>query len=73
MSVHDFRGFFTRGYVQGFYRPANSPDLNPIETLWDEIKDYIESNYPEVYWSYKRLREAVKEAWESITTERIRE
>lgn len=25
--------------------PANSPDLNPIETLWDKIKDYIQEKY----------------------------
>jgi hypothetical protein len=47
--------------------------LNPIETIWDDIKDYIERKYPEVHRSYKRLREAVLEAWESITIERIRE
>jgi transposase len=52
---------------------ANSPDLNPIETIWDEIKDYIEEKYPEVYRSYKQLREVVLEAWESITEVTIKE
>jgi hypothetical protein len=37
------------------------------------MKDYIEKKYPEVHRSYKRLREVVLEAWESITVERIRE
>ena len=31
--------------------PANSPDLNPIETIWDQIKDYIQEHYPDVHRS----------------------
>lgn len=42
--------------------PANSPDLNPIKTVWNWIKDYIQENYPEVHRSYIRLRQAVVEA-----------
>jgi transposase len=53
--------------------PINSPNLNPIEALWDDIKDYIQAHYPDVHSSYKRLREAVKEAWESISHERVKE
>ena len=53
--------------------PANSPDLNPIETIWDMMKDYIQKHYPEVHRSYKRLRSAVQEAWESITLATIQE
>ena len=37
------------------------------------MKDYIELYYPEVHRSYKKLREVVLEAWESITHERIKE
>lgn len=53
--------------------PANSPDLNPIETLWDKIKDYIQEKYPDIYRSYLRLKAAVCEAWNSIIEEDIRD
>jgi hypothetical protein len=37
------------------------------------MKNYIEEKYPEVYRSYKQLREVVLEAWESITEATIKE
>lgn len=37
------------------------------------MKDYIEEQYPDVHRSYSRLREAVIEAWNSITLEQIQE
>jgi transposase len=59
--------------IEPIYWPPNSPDLNPIETLWDKMKDWIQEHYPEVHRSYKRLRNAVQEAWDAITHERIKE
>jgi len=26
--------------------PPHSPDLSPIETIWDDMKDYIQEHYP---------------------------
>jgi hypothetical protein len=37
------------------------------------MKDYIQEHYPRAHSSYKRLREAIQEAWNSITHERIKE
>jgi transposase len=40
--------------------PPFSPDLNPIETVWNLIKNWIQEHYPG--WdklSYKVFREAV--------------
>jgi hypothetical protein len=37
------------------------------------MKDYIQEHYPQVHRSCKKLRQAVQEAWESITHDRIRE
>ncbi len=48
--------------------PPFSPDLNPIETVWNKMKDYIAANFPE-NMTYDQLRAAVYEAWESITPE----
>ena len=47
--------------------PPYSPDLNPIETCWDWMKDYIEEKYGlEENPSYNKLRVYVKEAWEAL-------
>jgi transposase len=59
--------------IKPVFWPANSPDLNPIETLWDIMKDYIQRHYPEVHRSYSRLRRVVQEAWDSITHETIKD
>jgi transposase len=52
--------------------PEYSPDLNPIETVWARMKDYIELHFPEKM-SYDTLRAAVIEAWHSIGEDLLRE
>jgi len=59
------RGIYT------IYWPPYSPDLNPIETIWNWIKDYIENRFGDVQLSYDNLRAAVKEGWEAITIEQL--
>ena len=53
--------------------PAISPDLNPIEAVWDMMKDYIQQNYPSVgggkHRSHDSFRQVVKEAWDSVSSE----
>jgi transposase len=60
-----------RGIYPVFWPPF-SPDLNPIETVWNKMKDYIAKHYPEKM-SYDQLREAVKAAWEWFPKEELQE
>src|SRR6266496_3074252 len=59
-----------RGITPMFW-PAFLPDLNPIETLWNIMKSYLDLHYPEPDCSYDQLRVHVKEAWDSITSEQL--
>jgi transposase len=33
--------------IQPIFWPPFSSDLNPIETVWNRMKDFIASHYPE--------------------------
>ena len=52
--------------VQVLSWPPFSPDLNPIEGVWNKMKDYIEIHYPDLDFgrqrTYPQLRNIVKEA-----------
>jgi transposase len=53
-------------------RPAYSPDLNPIETLWNRIKNELQENYSEKM-TYDELRAAVKAIWDAIPDDDVRD
>jgi len=65
---------FTKEMLE-FYRiptiwwPPNSPDLAPIENIWDEQKDWIEVLNPEIHRNYRRLRSTVSSAWDQVSDE----
>lgn len=52
--------------------PPFSPDLNPIESVWNKIKDFLEANYPENP-SYDQLRAGLQAAWEAISEDWLQE
>lgn len=49
--------------------PAQSPDLNPIENLWKQVKDKLKNTRPS---NKGELWTAVQDAWYSIPVERCR-
>ncbi|KAI1003467.1 hypothetical protein K3495_g4740 [Podosphaera aphanis] len=50
--------------------PAFSPDLNPIEAVWSEMKDFIEAHCPDLENGRERtpveLGLIILEAWDSV-------
>ena len=51
------------------YLPSNSPDLNPIENVFGLMKRFVKDAMPS---NEQELREAVEQAWESVTLETLR-
>ena len=62
---------FRERFITPIDWPPYSPDLNPIEHVWDSMKDYIQYHYPRLergrQRSYDQLRGIVKEAWNDAT------
>jgi hypothetical protein len=52
--------------------PAFSPELHPIETLLNEMKNTRQEGHLEKT-AYDQLRAAVKEVWDAIPDDSIRE
>jgi DDE superfamily endonuclease len=46
--------------------PSYSPDLNPIETVWNWMKDWIQDRYDDELRGYDELRAAIVAAWEAV-------
>ena len=44
--------------------PLNSPDLNPIENIWQILKDYVEKKNPK---NISKLRSYIIESEKTIT------
>lgn len=55
--------------------PPYSPDLNPIESLWNILKNYIQANSPEINGvrlvRSDTLRILLEAAWDSISSEEL--
>ena len=57
---------FKKRNIKLIFWPPFSPDLNPIETVWNIMKDWIQNHYSGDQLGYKVLRQAVTEAWEAV-------
>ena len=52
--------FLEQGNVQVLDWPGNSPDLNPIENLWNSMKAKVAEKYPS---NLNELQQVIKEVW----------
>ena len=64
---------FQERYTDPIDWPPYSPDLNPIEAVWDKMKDCVQEGYPSLGRGKQRthdeLRAIVQEAWNSVPDE----
>ena len=51
--------------------PAQSPDLNPIEHLWRELKIKLNTEYSSPPGGVEELWRRVQEQWESIPKQTV--
>ena len=63
-SSRHARAFLANQQIDVLDWPANSPDLNPIETLWRWMKRQIEKKPHSMQYE---LEEAIANVWESLT------
>ena len=61
--------------VEPIVWPPFSPDLNLTESVWKSMKDDIQTRYPEFengrQISQQTLRRAIREAWDSISSDEL--
>ncbi|VCU39807.1 Bgt-50704 [Blumeria graminis f. sp. tritici] len=59
--------------VKLIFWPANSPDINLFEAVWNRMKDYIQCHHPKLGGGKQRtpdsIRKMVKKAWDSVSPE----
>ena len=62
--------WFEEHGIETMFHPPNSPDLNPIEHVWHELKRRLRSlqHHPT---NVEELKEAVKRIWEEIPIEDV--
>ena len=58
------RQFFEDNNINWWKTPPESPDLNPIENLWHELKDYLRSRVKPRTQS--ELVEGIKIFWSTV-------
>jgi transposase len=53
--------------------PPFSPDLNPIEAVWNWMKDWIQDRYDDGLTESDDIRQAVQDAWDAVPEQKLRD
>ena len=61
------QGFLAEKNVNWFRTPAESPDLNPIENLWHELKEYMRREVKPK--NKEELINGIMKFWNTVTPE----
>jgi hypothetical protein len=56
--------------VKRIHHPAASPDVNPIEPVWHDLKEFIRA-CEHIPTTLEELKEAVKEAWDQVSIAKV--
>jgi transposase len=62
------KDFLAENGVEVMNWPANSPDLNPIENLWQVIKNKVEKRMPE---NIEELKRFLAEEWDAVSEQTV--
>jgi len=66
-TASSVRQWFQDNGIEVMRWPAHSPDLNPIEHLWDHLKRALNKGPPSI--SVEELWDRVQDIWNAITPE----
>ena len=66
-SVHA-SNFITSNNINWWKTPAESPDLNPIENMWHELKEFIRREVKPT--TKQQLIDGILAFWETVTVEK---
>ncbi len=55
-------------WIMNLKHPVQSPDLNPMEGIWNIIKQRL---HQRIFYSNREVKEAIQEEWDKITLEEI--
>jgi hypothetical protein len=56
-------------WITNFIHPAQSPDLNPIEAIWNIIKQRLRRR---TFYSEEEVKNALQEEWDKVTIAEVR-
>ena len=62
--------FFVRNRIEWWRTPPESPDLNPIENLWHELKEYIRRVVKPM--TKDQLVHGIEQFWKTVTVTKCR-